>query len=61
VPVLCETLSISESAPSMIRKAPMENYRSDELRAELDHLLNKQAEVLQSRTLMYRKFKNSFL
>jgi hypothetical protein len=28
----------------------MENYRADELRAELDQLLKKQAEVLQSRT-----------
>ncbi len=28
----------------------MDNYRADELRAELDQLLRKQAEVLQSRT-----------
>jgi hypothetical protein len=28
----------------------MENYRADELRAELDQLLKKQVEVLQSRT-----------
>ena len=28
----------------------MDNYRADELRAELDQLLKKQAEVLQSRT-----------
>lgn len=33
------------------RKAAMENYRVDELRAELDQLLKKQAEVLESRSL----------
>lgn len=29
----------------------MENYRTEELRAELNQLLNKQAEVLESRRL----------
>jgi hypothetical protein len=33
------------------RKAAMENYRVDELRAELGQLLKKQAEVLESRSL----------
>jgi hypothetical protein len=31
-------------------KAAMENYRVDELRAELNRLLKKQTEVLESRT-----------
>jgi hypothetical protein len=32
------------------KEAPMENHRIEELRAELDHLLKKQTEVLDLRT-----------
>jgi hypothetical protein len=46
-----ETVAMPPAAASSLRKAAMESYRVDELRAELNQLLRKQVEVLESRSL----------
>jgi hypothetical protein len=46
-----ETIAMPPGAASPPRKAAMESYRVDELRAELNQLLRKQVEVLESRSL----------
>jgi hypothetical protein len=44
------TLVVIQGSPFARKKATMENYRNEELRTELNQLLRKQNEVLESRT-----------
>ena len=44
------TLVVIQGSPFARKKAAMENYRNEELRTELNQLLRKQNEVLESRT-----------
>ena len=44
------TLVLIQGSPFARKKAAMENYRAEELRVELNQLLRKQTEVLESRS-----------
>ena len=44
------TIVVIQGSPFARKKAAMENYRAEELRAELNQLLRKQTEVLESRS-----------
>ena len=44
------TLVVIQGSPFARKKATMENYRAEELRVELNQLLRKQTEVLESRS-----------
>jgi hypothetical protein len=46
----CQTGCRSKEAPFARKQAAVEDYRVEELRAELDQLLRKQTEVLESRS-----------
>ena len=43
-------LVVIQGSPFARKKAAMENYRAEELQAELNQLLRKQTEVLESRS-----------
>jgi hypothetical protein len=44
------TIVVIQGSPFARKKAAMENYRAEELRTELNQLLRKQTEVLESRS-----------